>query len=202
LLKSANFPGVAIIDSPNPFSVPHIMIWSPPPQDPWIHYSTATNDPQDGGFGQFLVVPSRSVSFINMSPTQYPTFDSILDYDDHDDGCSDTFSEPDTPEPRTPIDLVDEQRYLPWEHSARYDDDEDENDRYGSWDNSDTQHENLCSQSWERSESAITEEENQEIPDRPSKHIFYFDDEEEEDLPPLDDWYLSVASRNGIQISC
>lgn len=137
-----------------------------------------------------------------MSPTQYPTFDSILDYDDHDDGCSDTFSEPDTPEPRTPIDLVDEQRYLPWEHSARYDDDEDENDRYGSWDNSDTQHENLCSQSWERSESAITEEENQEIPDRPSKHIFYFDDEEEEDLPPLDDWYLSVASRNGIQISC
>ncbi|KAJ2927892.1 hypothetical protein H1R20_g9192, partial [Candolleomyces eurysporus] len=202
LLKCANYPGVVIIDSSNPFSVPHIMISSPPSQDPWIHYSVATNDPQDGGFGRYLVVPSQAVSFINMSPTQYSVFDSIPDDDDHDDSCSDVSSETDTSEPRTPIDFEDEQRYLPWGHSARYLDDDDESNPHGSWD-CDAQYENSESRSWEGSESTIKENKNQEIPDRPSKHIFYFDDEEEEeDLPPLDDWYLSVASRNGIEISC
>ncbi|KAJ4479250.1 hypothetical protein J3R30DRAFT_2738334 [Lentinula aciculospora] len=40
-----------ILDSPNPFRVPHIIINQPPPEDQWLTSTNAVNDPQDYGFG-------------------------------------------------------------------------------------------------------------------------------------------------------
>jgi hypothetical protein len=125
-------------------------------------------------------------------------FYNQLDSSDEDyeyESC-DSPSEPASPEPVTPMELEDDDRYLSWGltdvHDDRDDDEEDIN--YGS----------PCIESapedipWNISSKM---DEIQELPARPGKSIFYFDDEEEDELPPLDDWYLSVAQRNGVLLS-
>lgn len=191
LLKCAGYPGIVIFDSPNPFTAPHIMLCTPPQQDPWIPYSTATSDPQDGGFGRYLVVPSPHVSFINMG--DFPSYDDFdSSDDDHDDETCDSPSEPTSPEPTTPLEL-DDDPFLSWNcPDAENDTDEDDltsesrpisSGFASSWDDS----------------SRI--DGIQALPPRPGKPIFYVDEDEEDDLPPLDDWYLSVAQRNGVHIA-
>ena len=55
--------GTTVLESSCPFSAPHIVINSPPPQNPWIPWYNAVNDPQDGCY---LIVPSPRASYINM----------------------------------------------------------------------------------------------------------------------------------------
>jgi len=55
--------GATVLESSCPFVAPHIIINSPPPQNPWIPWHNALNDPQDG---RYLVVPSSRVNYINM----------------------------------------------------------------------------------------------------------------------------------------
>ncbi|KAF6762231.1 hypothetical protein DFP72DRAFT_1061500 [Ephemerocybe angulata] len=181
LLETAGYQGVQLLfDSMTPFSVPHILLCTPPAQDPWIPYSTATNDPQDCGFGRYLVVPSQQVSFINMAG----------DYDDDYDICeTPSDSEPSTPEPMTPPDLeIDSYFWRDPDAYANDNDDEAENDQYDD-------------PEYVAYDRKIDEIETQDIPSRPGKPIFYFDDEDEDDLPPLDDWYISVARRNGVELT-
>ncbi|KAM6496074.1 hypothetical protein JOM56_008780 [Amanita muscaria] len=65
LQRKNQFRGTIVIESPSPFSVPHIIINEPPPQDPWIPWHNATNSPQDHGFGRYLVVLHRMVLYTN-----------------------------------------------------------------------------------------------------------------------------------------
>jgi hypothetical protein len=178
----ATCPGITLLESFNPFSVPHIMISTPPQQDPWISYSNALNDPQDAGFGQYLVVPSRMVNFINFEGSPFNDDDSdlesLLD--------ADADSPPDTPEPETPTDLEDED-YFPsaeWQYSDDFEDHYHATTKWTAVDKLDAVPTIVAP-----------------LPPRPSKPIFYMDDEDEDDLPPLDDWYLSVAARNGLKIA-
>ncbi|TFK22319.1 hypothetical protein FA15DRAFT_706429 [Coprinopsis marcescibilis] len=188
ILKCANWPGVVVFESHNPFAVPHIMLCTEPQQDPWIAHSNAVNDPQDVGFGRYLVVPSRIVNFINVHNTRY-------DDDEYDDtfdnlDVSDADSPPDTPEPSTPVDLEDDLDY--YSPATRWQLDSEQDDQ--------TEHSLI----YETPPDKWTYEPRTtktEMPPRPSRPIFYVEDEEEDDLPPLDDWYLSVASRNGLQIA-
>ncbi|KAJ3783199.1 hypothetical protein GGU10DRAFT_436109 [Lentinula aff. detonsa] len=62
-----------IIDSSNPFRVPHIIINQPPPEDQWLTASNTINDPQNYGFGRFLVVHARGVNYINEPEDEYPS---------------------------------------------------------------------------------------------------------------------------------
>ncbi|KAG7097289.1 hypothetical protein E1B28_004654 [Marasmius oreades] len=59
------YHGTTFIESSSPFRVPHIVISAPPPENPWFKWLNQVNDPQDSGFGRYLVVPARGVGFIN-----------------------------------------------------------------------------------------------------------------------------------------
>ncbi|KXN92301.1 hypothetical protein AN958_08532, partial [Leucoagaricus sp. SymC.cos] len=84
--------GSTLLESSCPFIAPHILISSPPPQNPWIPWHNAVNDPQDG---RYLIVPSPRVNYINMdedegeeperiwTTVRRPNF--VIDEDDEDD---------------------------------------------------------------------------------------------------------------------
>jgi hypothetical protein len=55
--------GAIIVESPSPFTVPHIIINTAPPQNPWIPWYNIVTDPQDG---RSLTVPSPRVNYINL----------------------------------------------------------------------------------------------------------------------------------------
>lgn len=67
-----------IIHSPNPFRVPHIIINQPPPEDPCV----VLNDPQDYGYGRYLVVRTHGVSYIN-EPEDDASTDYPFNFDDY-----------------------------------------------------------------------------------------------------------------------
>jgi hypothetical protein len=171
-MLSQRLLGTTIIDSHAPFRVPHIIINAPPPQDLWIPWSNATNNPQDHGYGRFLIVPSPSVEVINTSMEE--------DWEIH--SSSDSFaidltvdlsesSQPGTPMPETPLDDVDFNFYV------RPGDDiggEMENSfDYSSFlDFGPISNKLPCAP---------------ELP-QPPRPIFIIE-EDEDDLPPFDDWY-------------
>ncbi|KAH7877072.1 uncharacterized protein C8R40DRAFT_1097149 [Lentinula edodes] len=70
-----------ILDSTNPFRVPHIIINQPPPEDQWLTATNTVNDPQDYGFGRYLVVHSRGVNYVNEPEDAYLSFPSDEYYD-------------------------------------------------------------------------------------------------------------------------
>ncbi|KIK67782.1 hypothetical protein GYMLUDRAFT_68805 [Collybiopsis luxurians FD-317 M1] len=74
LLASRMHRATLIIDSPNPFRVPHIIINQPPPEDQWTTASNVLNDPQDYGYGRYLVVHARGISYINEPEDAYPEY--------------------------------------------------------------------------------------------------------------------------------
>src|ERR1700722_10981882 len=61
-----HFKGTIVLDSPSPYSIPHIVICEAPPQPPSIIWSNAPNDPQDCGHGRYLTVTSWKGSYVNM----------------------------------------------------------------------------------------------------------------------------------------
>ncbi|KAJ3971862.1 hypothetical protein EV361DRAFT_183549 [Lentinula raphanica] len=60
-----------VLDSPNPFRIPHIIINQAPPEDEWLTDTNALNDPQDYGFGRYLVVQARGVHYVNEPEDDY-----------------------------------------------------------------------------------------------------------------------------------
>lgn len=75
LLASRHHRATLIIDSPNSFRVPHIIINRPPPEDQWVTVANSIPDPQDCGFGRYLVVHARGVTLVNEPEDAYPEFD-------------------------------------------------------------------------------------------------------------------------------
>ena len=51
-----------------PFTVPHIVVSEPPPQNPWIAYDNRPSDPQDSQWGARLTVPANHVTVVNQPP--------------------------------------------------------------------------------------------------------------------------------------
>ncbi|KAF9077006.1 hypothetical protein BDP27DRAFT_1357756 [Rhodocollybia butyracea] len=82
LLASQHHRATLIIDSPNPYRVPHIIINQPPPENDFVTAINILNDPQDYGFGRYLVVYARGINYINEPEDAYAEFDSyeIEDY--------------------------------------------------------------------------------------------------------------------------
>ncbi|THV08288.1 hypothetical protein K435DRAFT_958880 [Dendrothele bispora CBS 962.96] len=61
-----------VIDSPCPFRIPHIIISAPPPEDPWACFINSVPNPQDSGYGYYLKVPGYR--FVNPSPRDVEIF--------------------------------------------------------------------------------------------------------------------------------
>jgi hypothetical protein len=168
LLLSHGLLGTTIIDSHSPFSVPHIIINSPPPEDPWVPWNNATNNPQDHGYGRFLIVPSPSVGIINTN-VEYWEADSLSD--SFSPGIAVDPSESSrsgTPTPGTPMDDVDYDIF-----QVRPEADID-GDMY-SFDS-------VAPISYACALPYVPD-----LPPAPRK-IFTIE-EDEDDLPPFDDWY-------------
>lgn len=168
-----------ILDSPCPFVAPHIIISPPPPQNPWNPWENATNDPQDCGYGRYLVVPSRSVQFINQ-PVWEPTDTSSSSTWDDDADLSESESRPESPEPETPVDEEDtlskyQQEIL------------DDLDFFNENSLLDLVIPVTEDPAWAKDFSS------------PSSQMFV-DDDDEDDLPPFDDWYQSVARRTHLMV--
>lgn len=167
LLMSQRLLGTTIIDSHCPFRVPHIMINAPPPQDPWVPWNNATNNPQDHGYGNCLIVPCSSVGVINT----HVAGDCLSFIDDWTVDPSEN-SQCGTPTPETPVDDEDLSFFF-----VRPGDDigsgvEDSNDYPGILDFETVSNKLPCSP---------------DVP-QPSRSILSIE-EDEEDLPPFDDWY-------------
>ena len=144
------------------------MISAPPPQDLWISFNNATNDPQDQGNGRFLIVPSPSVNVIN----------AVEDWEDWEDDYSvvslpdliaDPWetSRPGTPLPGTPGDDDDFEVFI-----SRPGDDMEDGMVDGVFQRVPVIEDLVC----------VVE------PPPLSRPIFMIEEDEEE-LPPLDDWY-------------
>ncbi|KAF5358924.1 hypothetical protein D9758_004847 [Tetrapyrgos nigripes] len=59
LAASNHHPHTIIIDSPHPFTIPHIIITAPPPEDLWASFTNTVPSPQNAGFGYYLTVPGH-----------------------------------------------------------------------------------------------------------------------------------------------
>lgn len=186
-----------MIESPTPFTVPHIIINEPPPQDPWIPWSNATTNPQDQGFGQYLTVPHRLVYQVHVA-----TDDDDIDADTHefytsmpleeeeesdfscqdDDMVSGSFSssssesEPETPDPDSLMDefLLEEE----------YDEEDEEDHHVHLFDSCDDSPWSGIINRYSAKASAAT-----------FASVVACDESEEDELPPFDDWYQSIAAR-------
>ena len=196
LQRRNQFRGTIVIESPSPFSIPHIIINEPPPQDPWIVWHNATTSPQDHGFGRYLTVPHRLVWYTNVldGTDDYwaPSFPSQplqaeqFDLEDADvSGSSSSESEPDTPDPDSLMDdlLLDE--------NGRDFHDLEIQDR-GTINVFDSCDDSPWSGIINRYSPKVSAP---EIADSKLKSLILTCDEEDA-LPPFDNWYQSVASRS------
>ncbi|KAF8622171.1 hypothetical protein AX15_007286 [Amanita polypyramis BW_CC] len=198
LQRRNQFRGTIVIESPTPFSVPHIIINEPPPQDPWIAWCNATTSPQDHGFGRYLTVPHRLVWYTSIpdgsddywgSPFPSPLLQAEqFDFEDVDiSGSSSSESEPGTPDPDSSMDgfLLDEdgRDFL----NSEMQDGENIN-FFDSCD--DSPWIGLINRYSGKATAPMPDDSRSEIK---SPILTYG---KEDDLPPFDDWYQSVATRN------
>lgn len=220
--------GAIVLESSCPFTVPHILINSPPPQNPWIPWHNAVNDPQDG---RYLTVPSPRVNYINMDvgEGEEPEFkwstssaassrfflagneeegDCIVedaDYEDEDDlevdqSESPPPSRPGSPGPETPTDdSMSLRGFFTMRRPNFVIDEDDEDDRALALAIAKTAVEEYYhSASLLRVSLPVIEEEDSPdgegfSPMHPSLQVVAMD--EDEGLPPLDEWYLGASPR-------
>ena len=178
-----NQPRSLILDSTKPFSVPHIIIEEAELQDPYMAFANCIPSPQDYAFGQLLTIPAKGVSFINDDPDDYGAEDFLgqvifagtSDIENSvpelcpDQGSSSSESESPT-SPSTPLDPSES-----WLDDTIYTHDVVEC--------TDIPHPSLFTEPdiyCHRSESE------------------YDLDEDEDDLPPFDDWYTDIARRSTV----
>jgi len=161
------------------------MLFSPPPADPWIQYHNAKN-PQDY---DCLSPDSAHDGWYQPRPSVYgDDFDQY--YEDAPEDYSDYESEPQTPDLGSPIGLeyddLHDVSILDGSDDGRADDAPIAARwvEQGPWD-----------------DARDVKRELEELPPRPSHPIFFMEDEDEDELPPLDGWYQDVARRNGLEIS-
>lgn len=214
--------GATVLESSSPFTAPHIIINSPPPQNPWIPWHNAVNDPQDG---RYLVVPSPRVNFVNMDneepqsrwtpssaassrffiPSDEEEDDGIrgdFDYEDEDDldvdhSESPPPSRPGSPGPETPTDdSLSMHSFFSARRPSFVMDEDDEDDRALALAIAKTAVEEYCHATSLRVPLPVIEE---EVPLDAGRFLpvssMQVATSEDEDLPPLDDWYTGASSR-------
>ncbi|KAH8094869.1 hypothetical protein BXZ70DRAFT_341647 [Cristinia sonorae] len=163
-----------ILDSPYPCTVPHIIITEAPPQDPFEAQLNNTPNPQDAGYGYYLTVPNIYVDTINVPP---PAPSPYTSYDDPYFACSSseiTFSE-------------DED--LEGIYESESGSDEDDSPMLRTPPNLPLEFEDIA-----LSNNGFSGPKSDSL----SSSSFEFDDNEDDDedsLPPFDDWYLNIAQR-------
>ncbi|TFK43754.1 hypothetical protein BDQ12DRAFT_718944 [Crucibulum laeve] len=206
LLSSKYVAGTTIVESQYPCTIPHIVINAPPPQDPWIVYNNATNDPQDGGFGQYLTVPFRLVRYENISErqalVQWPLeSDESSDFTNIDlsDNVPDSgnSSPSGTPGPDTPKCQDARGRSTFFFYRDPDDDSDDEDDEMAP----DTRF--VRGQFGKGLLTSISEDEftSDFAQTRSTRFIEDYTDDEDEDGPPaFDSWYQTIAMRNQITV--
>lgn len=185
------FPGTLVIDSVTPFTVPHIVITEPPIWDynPYVNMHNSTQTPQDSGWGQYLVVPSPIVDFVNLpedapsGPGESTSGYSIVAQ------CAESEGEGDVWEPESPL----------------------EGSVVGSPASTAPQTPGLLTPIDEEEEFDIMFASSplQGTPPSPAgaDNLLLegapevFCDDEEDDLPPLDGWYQDIAARTGYVLS-
>ena len=188
-------PGALIIDSVTPFTIPHIVITEPPIWDYnlYVNVHNSTQSPQDAGWGQSLVVPSPVVDFVNL-PEDVP-FESTDAAYDIVIQCVESGTEGDWSEPECPS----------------------EGSVVGSPESTALQTPGLLTPIGEEEEfdlvmfassppptsshlTPVGGDELLVLEAAPQDFETYCDDEDD-DLPPLDDWYQDIASRSGYVLS-
>ncbi|KAG0709873.1 hypothetical protein DFH29DRAFT_18185 [Suillus ampliporus] len=176
LLASRYFSGISVIESDSPFRAPHIMITAAPPHDPWISWS---NRVEDQDYDYLPVYPKRTLT----PPINYSSVDVSSVPGPHHQGNpdNDSFSihsdhSRESDLINTPLSLDDSGCFL-------------------------TPHE-----TWEmeRTSSPDHPYPTSEV-DALSAGLAIIrcetptpDSDDEDDLPPFDDWYLSVIKRSKV----
>ncbi|KAF9006602.1 hypothetical protein BDQ17DRAFT_293260 [Cyathus striatus] len=183
--------GTIFIESPSPFTIPHIIINSPPPQDPYIPWMNGTNSPQDAGFGRYLTVPLRHANYINQSHQSYESswsWDEIsLEPCVSDDDLvseADSLSLPDTPQQSTFVAEFDS--YGKGDRTLRLPSITSGN--YSLFDECPPISESMFElpkilEKWPRGE------------DEGWNSLSSDSEDSDDDLPPFDEWYQNIASR-------
>ncbi|KAG2349141.1 hypothetical protein BDR05DRAFT_986719 [Suillus weaverae] len=174
LLASRNFSGVSIIESDCPFRAPHITIIAAEPHDPWISWSNRVDD-QD--YEYLPVYPKRSLT-PPINSTTLPTASVPGPYHQGDPEDN-SFAQPYSDYSREChlIASLDESGFL-------------------------TPHEKGCTTYTDHPHSTPDVNEFTDS-ERTSLGLSIIrcetptpDSDDEDDLPPFDDWYLSVIERS------
>lgn len=170
LLEYAHQPNTLIIDSVNPFIAPHIVISEAAAQNPWV-LDGIYAPPQNCNYGQYLTHPSHSC----VGPC-----------------CLSTYSQYNLPSPAQEfLPPVEEGIGIEAEEEELFQECEDESD--------------LGSDSDSSSDALLTPQDDAFLDTSPmlckgvrdaspEPQSFYID-EDDDDLPPFDDWYQSIAQR-------
>ncbi|KAF8076652.1 hypothetical protein FPV67DRAFT_426060 [Lyophyllum atratum] len=178
LAASQRHFGTIILDSTCPFRAPHIVISAPPPQLPQVTENNATPYTQDAGFGQRLIVRSYSVDIINAvedwdDSSVYDDASSDVDVDLLESECA---SRPGTPTPETPVDEDGDHDFFYVRHGDEGQDDTGIVSVYSS----------VCG--FDSHTELHTEIEAGVAKLQATSRPMFFIDEDEDDLPSLDDW--------------
>ncbi|CAL1701244.1 unnamed protein product [Somion occarium] len=173
-----------ILDSAEPFLAPHIIIEEAEPQDPDEPYVSGTRNPQDYAFGQLLIVPARYVNLINVRRLGEDSYDEDEDEDEDDDEDDEIIGE-DEGEYDEVIDEVESLEAIP----DMYPDSSSDSDGPSS-------PSSPLDATWldysQFSDEVISKDGPADLFDEPEYAI----DEDDDELPPFDDWYVSVAQRS------
>jgi len=188
------FHGTMVFESDCPFIAPHIMVSEPPPQSPWISWGNGIN-PQN--FDQLSVFSNCTPVMTSDNTIEIALSDCGADHEcnastwglhlfseDSDGSDSDNYSREETSSPVTPP----------------------HGDEFGSVHVNDSQdtreternacsaglfvldREEACSALYSRTMSAGLSQSRCETPTP--------DSDNEDDLPPFDDWYISVVEQS------
>lgn len=167
-----NQPRSLVLDSTQPFSVPHIIIEEAELQPPSVAFANCIPSPQDRRFGQMLAVPQRWVAIIN-DPDDYDEefAGEVIYAGTPDDSVPElspdsSSSESESPtSPSTPLDTS-------WLNGSLFSDEVECKDRHSP-----------------------LYDEPQDYRHSVSEYAL---DEDEDELPPFDDWYTDTIRRSAM----
>jgi hypothetical protein len=166
------FRGTTIIESPRPFTVPHIIISESPPQHPYVEWYNSVSKPQDE-------------RFLSIFDSPQPILMLCME-EDQEQGVEDVGSSC----PNTPALMSDEEEdgeeYGEEYEEGEYEEDDDEREEelaeaYGD----------ILSTGEKIHRPSCNPFRNFENAD----HEMGREGEDEDDLPPLDEWYQVILNR-------
>ncbi|TCD67551.1 hypothetical protein EIP91_012248 [Steccherinum ochraceum] len=167
-------PSSLIIDSAHPCTTPHIVITEAAPQDPWEASANNTPNPQDCAFGYYLTVPSPAVDVVNVCEPAHPCCDDPY------------FTWAEASEGDGEVEAYDGD--YDWSHLSESESGSDDDSpvlltpprRVLPLDVAVSQSDDTCSLSTTTKTEPLR---------------MYEDDDDEDGLPPFDDWYMDIAQR-------